>query len=133
ELLELAQRGLEVLALMLELLDVRERLVVLRLGKRVDRAELLAAALEALDAQGQLRGLLGIERLFGGLRLEAEALGEALELVALLGGGVARLLGADLGGGDRLAALAQAGLELGLLAGAGAQGLGDGVGLGAVG
>ena len=41
----------------LELLDVRERLVVLLLGQRVDRAELLAAALQALDAGVERRAL----------------------------------------------------------------------------
>ena len=56
--LELAQRGLEVLALVLELLHVLERLLVLGLGERVDRAELLAAALQALDAGAQRVALL---------------------------------------------------------------------------
>ena len=46
---ELAQRGLEVPALGLELLDVGERLRVLVLGQRVDRAELLAAPRQPLD------------------------------------------------------------------------------------
>ena len=122
EALELAQRGLEVLALALELLDVRERLVVLGLGQRVDRPELLAAALQALDARAQAVGGLGVERLGGRLRLEAQARGERAELRGGLVLGVAHLLGADLGGRDGVAALAQAVLDLGLLGGARAQG-----------
>ena len=83
---QLAQRVLEVLALGLELLDVRERLLVLVLRERVDRAELLAAALQALDAALQL-GALGVgERLGGGLGLQAQPLGEAAELLAGVGG-----------------------------------------------
>jgi hypothetical protein len=46
---------------------VRERLVVLGLRERVDRAELLAPALEALDALAQLDDLLVGQRLLGGL------------------------------------------------------------------
>src|SRR5437763_1918525 len=60
---QLTQRGLEVLALALELLDVRERLGVLLLGQRVDRAELLAPARQALDARAQLLGGLRLQRL----------------------------------------------------------------------
>ena len=52
---QLGQRGLEVLALRLELLDVRERLLVLALGQRVDRAEALAAALEPLEPRLRAR------------------------------------------------------------------------------
>src|SRR3712207_7627339 len=51
----LFRSGLEVLALGLELLDVRERVLVLLLGQRVDRAELLAPALQALDALAEGR------------------------------------------------------------------------------
>ena len=61
QLLELAQRGLEVVALALELLDVLQRLLVLLLRERVDRAELVAAALQALDAGGQRVALAGRE------------------------------------------------------------------------
>ena len=49
QLLELAQRRLEIGALALELLDVLDRLGVLLLRERVDRAELLAAPRESLD------------------------------------------------------------------------------------
>src|SRR5690606_37341571 len=49
QLLQLAQRPLEVLALRLEVGDVLLRLAVLALGERVDRTELLAAADQALD------------------------------------------------------------------------------------
>ena len=61
--LELAQRRLEIGALALELLDVRERLVVLGLRERVDRAELLAPAGEPLDPGLQIVDLLVRERL----------------------------------------------------------------------
>ena len=74
--LELAQRGLEVLALAFELLDVLERLLVLLLRERVDRAELLAAALEALDAGGERVALAVGERLGRRLGREPELLGE---------------------------------------------------------
>src|SRR3712207_3382833 len=47
--LQLAHRGLEVFALALELLDVGNCLLVLALGARVDRPELLAAAAQPLD------------------------------------------------------------------------------------
>jgi hypothetical protein len=53
EALELGQGGLEVGALRLELLDVLDGLLVLLLGERVDRSELLAAAGEAVDLDGQ--------------------------------------------------------------------------------
>ena len=64
----------------LELLDVLERLLVLVLRERVDRADLLAAALQPLDAGLELRALGLGERLGGRLGLEAEPLGEAAEL-----------------------------------------------------
>ncbi len=53
--LELRQRGLEVLALGLELLHVRDGLVVLLLRQRVHRAELLAPPREPLDASRPAR------------------------------------------------------------------------------
>jgi hypothetical protein len=122
---ELAQGGLEVRALALELLDVGQRLVVLGLGERVDGAELLPAPREPLDAAAQLLGHLRLQRGGRGLGRQAEALGELAELVPGLLVLVARLLGADLGGRQRLVGLAQRGLDLGLLAGAGAQLGGD--------
>jgi hypothetical protein len=70
---------------------VRERLVVLLLGERVDRAELLAAALQALD-RGAERGALASGSGLGAARLQAEAAGERGELALGLGGAVARLL-----------------------------------------
>ena len=80
---QLAQRGLEVGAAALELLDVRERLGVLVLRERVDGPELLAPALQALDARDQRLLLLGVERLgvLRDVRLgQLEALGDGAQL-----------------------------------------------------
>ena len=55
---QLGERLLQVLALRLELLDVRERLLVLALGERVHRAEPLAAALQPLEPCLELVPLL---------------------------------------------------------------------------
>ena len=60
---QLGERRLEVRALLLELVDVLERLRVLLLGERVDRAERLAAAGQALELSLDLLALLGVERL----------------------------------------------------------------------
>jgi hypothetical protein len=78
--LELGEGALEVLALALELLDVGDRLVVLLRCERVDRAELLAAAGEAVDTGGELGAAIVVERLLGGLRGQAKALGDLREL-----------------------------------------------------
>ena len=111
-----------------------ERLVVLLLGQRVDRAELLAAARRAARcARAAAAASSSAERLLGGLGGQAEPLGERAQLLVGLGGLVARLLGADLGLRDRLVARAQAALDLGLLLRAGAQLGGDALALGAVG
>ena len=66
-------RRLQIVALGLELLDVRERIGVLLLGQRVDGAELLAAPSEPFQATGQLLTtlLLG-QRLGGGQGLELQ-------------------------------------------------------------
>ena len=100
---------------------MRERLLVLVLGERVDRAELLAAAVQALDPGLEVGALVVVERLLGRLGLEPELGREAGELAPGLGGAVARLLGADLAARDLLAALLQPRLDLGLLGGARAQ------------
>ena len=84
QLLELAQRGLQVVALALELLDVLERLGVLLLGERVDRAELLAAPRQPLDAAAQRLALLVGERLRRRRRFELEPRGERAELLLAL-------------------------------------------------
>src|SRR5439155_25880310 len=89
---QLAQRGLEVLALAPELLDVGQGLGVLLLRERVDRTELLAAPAQALDARAQLLGGLLVERLGRRGGLEPQPLGELGQVVVGLGGGVARLL-----------------------------------------
>ena len=120
--LELRQRRLQVGALGLELLDVLHRLVVLLLGERVHRAELLAAAHQALDPCEQRLALLVGQRVGGGLRLEPEAAGQLAQVALGVRGGVAHLLRRHLGGGNGLAGVLQASLELGLLLRAGLQG-----------
>ena len=100
---------------------MRERLLVLGLRKRVDRPDLLAAALQPLDPALQVRALGLGQRLGGRLGLQPEPLGQAAELRAGVAGGVARLLGADLAARDGLAALLQPGVDLLLAGGAGAQ------------
>ena len=131
--LELAQRRLEIGALALELLDVRERLVVLGLRERVDRAELLAPAGEPLDPGLQVVDLLVRERLGGRRGLEAQQACEPRELVAGVGGLVAQPLRSDLGAHQRLAVLAQRPLGLRLAGGAVAQALGVALACAAVG
>src|SRR5918999_27357 len=115
EALELREGGLEVAALALELLDVRDRLLVLPLRERVHGAELLAAALEALDAGGEGLALLLWQGFRGGLGIEAKGACDRDELPLHLGRAVAHLLGRHLGGRDRLARIAQAGLDAGFL------------------
>ena len=106
---------------MLELLDVLDRLGVLLLGERVDGPELLAPALQALDATREV-GALGVgQRLAGGLGLESEPAGQPLELRARVAVPVARLLRLHLGARDLLAAGLQACLDADLLLRAGAQ------------
>src|SRR5215207_4465222 len=119
--LELAQGGLEVLALALELLYVLDRFRVLLLRERVDGAELLAPAPEPLDASLEIRALGVGQRLVGGLRLEAELRRQLLELAARVLVAVARLLRPDFAAGDVLAARLQARLDLDLLLRARAQ------------
>ena len=95
-------------ALGLELLDVLERLLVLGLRERVDGAELLAAALQALDA-GVQRGALvlgsGSSDGSGSRPSLVARRGELLLGVLRVVAGALRL---DLAAGDGLAALAQA-------------------------
>src|SRR5918999_3293831 len=119
---ELGEGGLQVAALALELLDVRDSLLVLLLGERVHGAELLAAALKPLDAGGEGLAVLGGEGLRSRFRAKAQVPGDGGQLTLDLGRAVAHLLGRHLGGGDRLARLAQAGLDAGFLVGARAQG-----------
>ena len=110
---QLAQRCLQVLAARLQLLDVSEGLGVLLLRERVDRTELLAAALQALHARAQRLLLLGREwgvllgLLWSG---ELQTLADAAQLDQRLGRLVAQALRGDLGPRDRLALGAQAGL-----------------------
>ena len=63
-----------------------ERLLVLVLSERVDRSELLAPALEALQAPLQRLALIVAQRLRGGVRLELELAGEAPEDLLGFGG-----------------------------------------------
>ena len=107
ELGQLTQRGLHVLAHALELLHVLERFLVLGLRERVDRAELLTAALQALDRLVQVRALVVAERLLGRLRLQPELRGEPGELGLDVLRVVAGALRLDLAAGDGLAALTQ--------------------------
>ena len=118
EALELGERALEVGALGLELLDVRDGLVVLLLRERVHGAELLAAAHQPLDPLGERLALLVGQRLGGGLRLEPQAAGEVVQLALRVGGGVAHLLRGHLGAGHGLARVLQPPVDLGLLLGA---------------
>ena len=133
QLLELPQRGLQVVALAFELLDVLERLLVLLLRERVDRAELVAAALQALDAGVQRRALVVGQRLVGRLGLQAELGRQAGELLLGVLGVVARPLRRDLAARDLLAALLEALVDARLLRRALAQLGGELVGGGAVG
>src|SRR5215207_1932436 len=119
--LELAQGGLEVLALALELLDMLDRFRVLLLRERVDGPELLAPAPEPLDATLEVRALGVGQRLVGGLGLEAELRRQLLELAARVLVAVARLLRPDFAAGHVLAARLQARLDLDLLLRARAQ------------
>src|ERR687896_49261 len=121
EALELGQRGLEVAALGLELLDVLHRPLVPPLRGRVHRAELLAPALEPFDSRLERLALLGGERLRRRLCLQPESTGDRPQLTVDLGGGVARLLGPDLRAGHRLARLHESRLEIGLLVRAGTE------------
>ena len=120
--LELRERGLEVGALRLELLDVRHRLLVLLLGERVHRAELLAAAHQALDPCLQLLALLVWQRARWRAPAGSPSRPASSRQVALgVRGGVAHLLRRHLGGGNGLAGVLQPSLELGLLLRAGLQ------------
>jgi hypothetical protein len=104
---------------------VGKRLVVLGLGQRVDRPELLAAALQALDPRAQALGGRRVQRFRRRLGLQPQPLRERPQLLGGVVLGVAGLLGANLGGGDRLPTLAQARLDLRLLGRARAQLGGD--------
>ena len=121
QLLELAQRGLEVGPLALELLDVGQRLGVLLLGQRVDRPELLAAAGEPLQARPRAPRAPQRQRLGGRLRRELEPGGELAQLGLGLGGLVAGALQRRPRPRSGPRSRAAAGRELRLLLGAGAQ------------
>ena len=95
---QLAQRALKVLALDLELLDVLHGLLVLAGGQRVHRAQLLAAAGQALDPALEVDALLGLQRLLGGLGLQAQAAGDLGQRALHVGGPVAGALRGHLGG-----------------------------------
>jgi hypothetical protein len=115
EPLQLGQRALQVLALRLELLDVRHGLLVLALRERIHRAELLAAAHQPLDPRRERLALLVRERLRRGLGLEAQAAGQVVQLALRVGRRVAHLLRGDLGAGHGLARALEPAVELGLL------------------
>jgi hypothetical protein len=111
---ELAQRRFEILAMELELLDVRHGLGVLGLGERIHRPELLTAAREPLDAPGERCALVVRKRLDGRLGVKPEQRRQALQLVAGFAGVVARLLRADLDADDFLGAALERGVHFGL-------------------
>ena len=117
----------------LELLDVLQRLLVLLLGQRVDRAELLAAALQALDPGVELGALAVRERLSDGSggrpSFVARRLSSAVRVLRV----VARLLRPDLAARDLLAVLLDARVDARLLGGALAQLGGELLARGAVG
>ena len=122
EALELRERRLEVASLRLELLHVRHGLVVLLLGERVHRAELLAPPHQALHAGEQRLALLVGQRLGGGLRLEPEAARQLAQVPLGVRGRVAHLLRGHLRARHGLAHALQPALELGLLLRAGLEG-----------
>ncbi len=84
QLVQLSQRGVEILALALELLDVGQRLLVFGLGERVDRSELLAAAGQPLQATMERCTLLLAELGVRRPGVELEAAGQLLELTTTL-------------------------------------------------
>ena len=103
--LELRERRLEVGALGLEALDVLERLLVLALGQRVDRAELLAPARRRRSSlRLDLEPLGVVERPRSRRPSSRPSVGaDPLELGGRLGAAVAEVGDPDLGLGDRLA------------------------------
>ena len=94
---------------------MRHGLLVLALGERVDRAELLAAAHQPLDARRQPLALLVGQRLRRRLGLEAQAAGQLVQVALGVGRRVAHLLRGHLGARHGLARLLEAALELCLL------------------
>ena len=134
---QLGERLLEVLALLGELADVRQRLLVLALGERVDRAQLLAPAPKALEAALDLLALGVADRRRSRLQLTTEHAPKALQLGTRLLAAIAKLRRADLGVGDRIGQAPKPPLKLGLLGRARAKGrrhvvsaaLADGAGL----
>src|SRR5215212_5149364 len=98
-----------------------DRLVVLLLGKRIDRAKRLTATGEPFDPRLELELALGVQWLIGSLRCEAELRSDVVELVLCLGRRVAYLLRCNLRRCDGLARLAQPRLQRHLLLCAGAQ------------
>src|SRR5204862_3409046 len=108
--LELRERGLEVLALSLELLDVLDGLLILALGERVDRADPLAAALQALEAQLDLLALIARQRLVW--RLGAEPARDPRQVGRRRLLAIPDLRHPHLFLGEKLGRLTQAGLEV---------------------
>ena len=122
ELLELGEALLEVDALRGELLEALLLGLVLLLRERIDGAELLAAALEALDRRGERVAVVSLCRLVGAGRLAAATrlvgFGAETRGLDLDGGGGLGHRGEllpqlDLGGAE----LAELRAELGCLAG----------------
>ena len=93
-------------------------LVVLLLGERVDRAQLLAPPAQSLHPGAQRLALLVGQRLGGGLGRQSEPVRVVAELALGVGGGVSHLLGGHLGAGHGVAGPLEPALQLGLLLGA---------------
>ena len=106
----------------LQLLDVGDGLLVLLLGKRIDRPQLLAPALQPLQAVAQLLTVLLGQRVARRLRLQSELARDLVQLSLDFGGAVPGLLSGHLGARHRLAAGTQTCLQLRFLLRADAQG-----------
>ena len=129
---ELGQRGLEIGALLGELLDVLERLGVLALRQRVHGPQRLTAAGDPLELALDLVALRRVKGLRRRPGLPAEHLRHAIELGGRLVAAVAQVGRSDLGLGERLRggveARLKARLRLGALAELGREVLGVAVG-----
>ena len=116
---QLREGAFQVGALALELIDVGHRLLVLRFCQGVHGPELLAPSPEALDPGLELGRALVAELLGGGVGRQPELGRHVAQRGLGVGGGVADLLGCNLGCRDPLKRRPQLRLQLGLGVGAG--------------